>query len=123
MSLPNSPTADHEATHGSLKSYAAGFVLSLLLTALSFGVVMGGAVPHSLVLPLIVVLAVVQLLVQLILFLHLGTAPEQRNNTVIFMLTAMLITIVVSGSLWVMHNANMNMMPMQMSAERAMAKD
>ena len=49
MSLANSPTADHDAAHGSLKSYAAGFVLSLLLTALSFGAVMGGAVPHALI--------------------------------------------------------------------------
>ncbi len=123
MSLPNSSTADHDAAHGSLKSYTAGFLVSLLITALSFGAVMSGAVPHALILPAIVMLAVVQLLVQLVLFLHLGAAPEQRNNTVIFMLTAMLIAIVVSGSLWVMHNANMNMMPMQMSVERAMAKD
>jgi cytochrome o ubiquinol oxidase subunit IV len=66
---------------------------------------------------------VVQLLVQLVFFLHLGTAPEQRNNTVTFMLTVLLIATVVAGSLWVMHNANINMMPTQMSIERVRAKD
>lgn len=109
--------------HGSLTSYMVGFLLSLVLTGLSFGAVMSGAVPHHLVLPAIVGLAVAQLLVQLVLFLHLGSAPAQRNNSVIFVLTAMLITIIVAGSLWVMHNANLNMMPMQMSVDRAMAKD
>lgn len=112
-----------DGAHGSLTSYTIGFFLSLLLTAGSFGAVMSGIVPHTLILPAIVVLAVVQLLVQLILFLHLGSAPAQRNNSVIFVLTALLITIIVAGSLWVMHNANVNMMPMQMTMERALAKD
>jgi hypothetical protein len=34
-----------------------------------------------------------------------------------------LIAIVVAGSLWVMHNANENMMPMQMSPEQARAHE
>lgn len=122
MSNAHSPAA-HDAAHGSLKSYIAGFLLSLLLTAGSFGAVMSGVVPQATILPAIVTLAVVQLLVQLILFLHLGSAVEQRSNTVIFVLTGLLIAIIVAGSLWVMHNANANMMPMQMSVERAMAKD
>ncbi len=71
----------------------------------------------------ITVLAVAQLLVQLIFFLHLGTAPEQRSNRVIFVLTSLLIATVVSGSLWVMHNANANTMPGQMFVENARVKD
>jgi cytochrome o ubiquinol oxidase operon protein cyoD len=55
--------------------------------------------------------------------MHLGTAPEQRSNTVIFVLTLLLIATIVAGSLWVIHNANVNMMPMQMTPERARAKD
>ena len=113
----------HGASHGSLTSYVAGFVLCLVLTGLSFGAVMGGFVPHEKILAAITMLAVVQLLVQLVLFLHLGTAPDQRNNTVIFVLTVLLITTIVSGSLWVMHNADINMMPTQMTPERAISKD
>lgn len=111
------------ATHGSLTTYTIGFLLSLALTALSFGAVMTGAIPRDMMLPAITALAVAQLLVQLGFFLHLGTAPEQRNNTVIFVLTALLIATVVSGSLWVIHNANINMMPTQMSVESARAKN
>jgi len=61
-------------------------------------------------------LCVVQLVAQLVLFLHIGAGRSQRENTGIFLCTAFLIAIVVAGSLWVMHNANLNMMPMQMSA-------
>jgi cytochrome o ubiquinol oxidase operon protein cyoD len=111
------------ASHGSLKSYIAGFMLSLGLTALSFATIMTGVLPSDMILPAITLLAVVQLLVQLVFFLHLGTRPEQRNNTVIFLLTTLLIATVVAGSLWVMHNTNVNMMPTQMSIERARAKD
>jgi cytochrome o ubiquinol oxidase operon protein cyoD len=113
----------HAESHASLESYVTGFILSLVLTALSFGAIMTGVLPRELMLPTITLLAVVQLLVQLLFFLHLGTAPDQRNNTVIFLLTTLLITTVVGGSLWVMHNANVNMMPTQMSLERARVKD
>lgn len=118
-----SHSASHSASHGTVKSYVVGFILSLGLTALSFGAVMSGTLPRGMILPAITLLAVVQLLVQLIYFLHLGTAPEQRNNTMIFILTGLLIATIVAGSLWVMHNANVNMMSTQVSPERARAKD
>lgn len=124
MSGPSVSThGSHNASDGSLKSYLIGFGLSLVLTVLSFGAVMGGFVPHEMILGAITVLAVAQLLVQLVFFLHLGAAPEQRNNTVIFALTILLISTIIAGSLWVMHNANVNMMPTAMTPERAMSKD
>ena len=67
--------------------------------------------------------AVAQLLVQLVFFLHMGTSPDQRSNLAIFLFTGLVIAIVVCGSLWVMHNANVNMMPTHMSANRAMSAD
>ncbi|MET3528685.1 cytochrome o ubiquinol oxidase subunit IV [Phenylobacterium koreense] len=111
------------ASHGGLKAYTVGFVLSLGLTALSFAAVMSGLIPRETQLPAITVLAVIQLLVQLGFFLHLGASPEQRSNTAIFVLTILLIATVVAGSLWVIHNANVNMMPIQMSPEQARARE
>ncbi|AZG16035.1 cytochrome o ubiquinol oxidase subunit IV [Cupriavidus pauculus] len=104
--------AIHPAAHGSLRSHLIGYALSLVLTFLSFGAVMGRLLPPRAGLALIVALCVVQLLVQLVYFLHLGPRRGQRGNTAIFACTVGLIAIVVSGSLWVMHNANQNMMPM-----------
>lgn len=102
--------AGHQASHGSVKGYTIGFVLSLLLTALAFWIVKYDVVPHGMVLPGIVVLAVLQLLVQLVFFLHMGTAADQRDNLAIFIFTSVIIAIVVCGSLWVLHNMNANMM-------------
>lgn len=116
-------TAKSHASHGSGGSYTVGLFLSLVMTALAFGVVMTQAVPHGMRLAAIVVLCVLQLLVQLVYFLHLGSHPDQRANTAIFICTGFLIAIVVAGSLWVMHNANVNMMPTQMTIDRAMSKD
>jgi cytochrome o ubiquinol oxidase subunit IV len=106
--------------HGDMKSYAIGFALSLVLTAGSFGAVMSDLVPHAWRLALIVALCVTQLLVQLAYFLHLGTGKSSRQNTAIFACTGLLIAIVVAGSLWVMHNANVNMMPGTMTTQDAL---
>ncbi len=111
------------ASHGSVASYALGFLLSLVLTAWSFGAVMSGAVPHDLRLPAIVAFAVIQLVAQLIFFLHLGLAREQRSDLAALAFTGLILATIVSGSLWVMHNANVNMMPTGMSADMAKVKD
>ena len=113
----------HDASHGSLKGYMIGTVASLVLTLASFGVVMGHVVSPGIGLAAIVVLCVAQLVVQLVYFLHIGSAREQRANTGIFVCTAFLIAVIVGLSLWVMHNANVNMMPTQMSIDRAITHD
>ncbi|MEX3947412.1 cytochrome o ubiquinol oxidase subunit IV [Paraburkholderia sp. EG287B] len=115
--------AVHDASHGSFKGYMIGTVLSLVLTLASFGVVMFRVVSPAFGLAAIVVLCIAQLVVQLVYFLHIGTSRSQRANTGIFICTAFLIAVIVGLSLWVMHNANVNMMPTQISIDRAMAHD
>lgn len=111
------------ASQSHLRNYVVGFFLSLLLTFASFGVVMLGVVPAGMGLTSIVLLCVAQLIVQLVYFLHIGAKRSQRQNSAIFLCTAGLIAIIVAGSLWVMHNANTNMMPTHMSIERAKLRD
>ena len=115
--------AVHDASHGSLKGYMIGTVLSLVLTLASFGVVMFRVVSPGFGLAAVVVLCIAQLVVQLVYFLHIGASRSQRANTAIFVCTAFLIAVIVGLSLWVMHNANVNMMPTQISIDRAMAHD
>ncbi|HKT96542.1 MAG TPA: cytochrome o ubiquinol oxidase subunit IV [Paraburkholderia sp.] len=119
----SSRDSNHDNSHGSFRSYMIGTILSLVLTLASFGVVMLDVVPPEAGLAAIVVLCVAQLVVQLVYFLHIGASRSQRANTGIFVCTAFLIAVIVGLSLWVMHNANVNMMPTQMSIERAMAHD
>ncbi|GJJ00002.1 hypothetical protein RugamoR64_05400 [Duganella rhizosphaerae] len=111
--------AHHTSSHGGLQSHGLGLALSALLALASFSAVMSGVIPPDMRLVSIVVLAVAQLLAQLIYFLHMGAAKDQRENTAVFICTALLIVIVVAGSLCVMHNANINMMPTDMSPQRA----
>ncbi|MGP2731310.1 cytochrome o ubiquinol oxidase subunit IV, partial [Serratia marcescens] len=55
-------------------------------------------------------MAVIQVIVHLVYFLHMNTSSEERWNLVALLFTAMIIGIVVVGSLWIMYNLNINMM-------------
>jgi len=109
--------------HANLGGYVIGFGVCVVLTLASFGAVMTGLLPRGAVMGVLVLLCVAQLLAQLVFFLHLGSARDQRDNTGIFACTALLIAIIVGGSLWVTHNANANMMPTHMSTQRAISRD
>jgi cytochrome o ubiquinol oxidase operon protein cyoD len=98
-------------SHASVKSYLIGFVLSLVLTAIPFGLVMDRTHGFSVgtILAAILVLAVVQVFVHVVYFLHMDRSAEQRWNVVAFAFTVMILVIVVSGSVWIMRNATANM--------------
>ncbi len=103
---------DETVAHNSLKGYMIGFVLSIILTAIPFGLVMDQGhygFTAGTVLAAILVLAVVQVFVHVVYFLHMDRSAEQRWNVVAFAFTVMILVIVVSGSVWIMHNATSNM--------------
>ncbi|MFG0833670.1 cytochrome o ubiquinol oxidase subunit IV [Aeromonas bivalvium] len=102
---------NHGASHGSAKSYLIGFVLSVILTAIPFWLVMEGTASHGVILGAVVATAVVQIFVHLAYFLHMNTSSEERWNLVALVFTVLIIAIVVGGSLWIMYNLNINMMP------------
>lgn len=107
----NHSTAGHSgASHGSMRSYLIGFVLSVILTVIPFAMVMNGTAPHSTILATVVILAVVQIVVHFVYFLHLNGSSEERWNLVALLFTILVIAIVVIGSLWIMYNLNLNMM-------------
>ena len=110
--------AHHDtAGHGTTKSYLIGFVLSVILTAIPFGLTMAHALPaHSLV-PILVAVGVVQILVHLYFFLHMNTSSSQVWNNAAFVFTVIIVGILVIGSLWVMYHLNANMMPGMMPTD------
>ena len=99
-----------EEAHGSAIGYIVGFVLAVLLTAASFGLVMQGLLPPQSALMVLAVLALVQIVVHLVFFLHMNTSSAQRWNVTAFGFTVMTVVIIIGGTLWVMHNVSMNMM-------------
>src|SRR5689334_736910 len=66
----------HEAPHGSLQSYLIGFALSVLLTAVPFGLVMAGVLPAAITGYLVVAFAAVQIVVHMVFFLHMNARAE-----------------------------------------------
>lgn len=101
----------HLEAHGSLKDYTIGFVLSVILTAIPFWLIMGHVVPPATAKVVIVAFAAVQLVVHMIYFLHMNSKSEGGWNMMAMILTVILLFIVLTGSLWVMHHMNVNMMP------------
>jgi cytochrome o ubiquinol oxidase operon protein cyoD len=102
---------DSYVTHYAAKDYAIGFVLSLILTAIPFWLVMGNVLPPETTRFVIMGFAAVQVVVQMIYFLHLNSKSEGGWNMMAAILTIILLVIVLSGSIWVMYHMNANMMP------------
>ena len=101
------------AAHGSLKSYLIGFGLSVVLTAVPFWLVMTGTIADKQVTALIVlVLAAVQIVVHMVYFLHMNTRSENGWTMMAMIFTVIMVVIALTGSLWVMHHLNVNMMPL-----------
>ncbi|WP_322071164.1 cytochrome o ubiquinol oxidase subunit IV [Paraburkholderia bannensis] len=100
----------HSEAHGSLGSYAAGFILSVLLTAGAFGVVMHGTFAPGTGMAILAVLAFVQVIVHLVFFLHLNASPGQGWNVLSLAYTVLAAAFLIFGTIWVMHNVSMNMM-------------
>ena len=100
----------HAASHGSVKSYAIGFILSVILTIIPFGLVMYPTLPKATTLAIVLLFAVIQVVVHLYYFLHLDRSQAQRNNVIAFVFTAIVILLLVGLSLWIMFSIHTYMM-------------
>ncbi|MGP1947328.1 MAG: cytochrome o ubiquinol oxidase subunit IV [Arsenophonus sp. NC-PG7-MAG3] len=108
MNYTNRP--NFGASHGSMKSYLIGFILSVILTVVPFCMVKNGTISHDIILWIVIGTAIAQILVHLICFLHMNTSSDNSWNLVAFLFTILIIAIIVIGSLWIMYNLSINMM-------------
>ncbi len=107
---------DEHANHGSLKSYAIGFLLSVVLTAIPFWLVMAKVIDSSATAGLVLLgFAAVQIVVHMVYFLHMNSKSEGGWSMLALLFTIMLVVIMLAGSIWVMYHLNHNMMPGMMS--------
>ena len=97
--------------HASRRTYLIGFLLSVALTAVPFWLVMTGALAPQVAGILIVALAVAQILVHTVCFLHVNTRSEGGWTLMAYAFAAVMVLIVIAGSLWIMHHLSVNMMP------------
>ena len=99
-----------DGASGSFATYTAGLVFALLLTGTSFlvsqtNILWEPGVPAGLA-----VLAIAQMGGHLVFFLHIGTGPDNTNNVLALAFGVLVVTLIVSGSLWIMANLNANML-------------
>jgi cytochrome o ubiquinol oxidase operon protein cyoD len=109
------------AAHGTRKGYVIGFLLSVVLTAIPFWLVMGKVLERPGVTgALLLGLAAVQIVVHMVYFLHMNAKSEGGWSLLALIFTIVLVVIALSGSLWVMYHLNENMMPSSMPDMRNM---
>jgi len=107
--------------HISLKGYMTGFVLSVILTAIPFWLVMGNVFDKPGTTAIVILpFAAVQIVVHMVYFLHLNAQSQGGWNMLALIFTVVLVVITLSGSLWVMFHLNHNMMPASMHEMRNM---
>jgi cytochrome o ubiquinol oxidase operon protein cyoD len=102
---------DAGAPHGSLKDYTIGFVLSVILTAIPFWLVMAKVLPSNWTGYILLAFAGVQVVVHMIYFLHMSTKAEHGWSMMTMIFTLIVLVIMMAGSIWVMYHMNANMMP------------
>lgn len=102
-------------SHGSFRDYMTGFVLSVILTAIPFILVMGNILGNDRITGIVIMgFAVAQIVVHMIYFLHMNTKSEGGWTILALIFTLTLVIITLAGSLWVMYHLNTNMMPQHM---------
>lgn len=98
--------------HGSMRGYVIGFILSAVLTAIPFWLVMTGRLDAQTTAVAVIVLAVAQILVHTVCFLHVNRRAEGGWTLIAMVFTTVLLLITIVGSLWIMYHLHANMMPM-----------
>ena len=99
-----------ESKSGSLLSYTIGYGLSLGLTGTAFWLAHKHVQSHHItpsdnfMLIALAALAVIQLAVQLVFFFHLDRESKPRWNSLVLGFAAMVVAILVGGSIWIMTN-------------------
>ena len=97
-------------SHSIARAYVVGFVLSLLLTMGAYALVVENSL-YQLLIAAIIAAAALQFIVQVYCFLHLGVEKNSRERLFVLAFAVLIITILVSGSLWIMFTLNGRMMP------------
>lgn len=90
--------------------YTVGLFVAGLLTATSFWTANTALLwPGGVVLGL-AVLAIAQMGIHLVFFLHITSGPESTNNALALAFGALIVLVVIAGTMWIVADMNANMM-------------
>jgi len=112
---------DHDTMHITVGGYVTGFVLSVILTAIPFWLVMDKVFASSTATTFVILgFAMVQIFVHMVFFLHMTSTAEGGWTWMSLIFMVVLVVITLSGSLWVMYHLKTNMMPPSLEQMRKM---
>ena len=100
---------------GSDASLSIGFLLCFALTITAYCITQTEGLGVNAKIGIIAGLAFTQFVAQMFFFLHLGREKKPRYKLWMFGSMAIIILIIVVGSLWIMHHLDYNMMHMNES--------
>ena len=110
---PGDERADGTEIAEGIRGYLVGFGLSVLATVVAFflsgtSLVWQPSIPAALI-----VLAIAQMGVHVVFFLHITTRPDSLNNVLALAFGALVVFVLLVGSVFIMTHLNYNMIPME----------
>jgi cytochrome o ubiquinol oxidase operon protein cyoD len=93
-----------------LGSYLVGLGLAVALSAIAFGAVVWNGFDRMTLLWIIAATALIQIVVHLRFFLHIELTRSKRDDLQLILFSALLIGLMVSGTLWILGNLRERMM-------------
>jgi cytochrome o ubiquinol oxidase operon protein cyoD len=92
------------------RTYLIGYAVALALTALAFAAVRWPHFPARTVFGIVLSLGLLQVVVQFRCFLHIGLRRSSRADLLLVLFSALIIALMVSGTLVVLFNLRDRMM-------------
>ena len=109
--LDVAPGSPHNNILSESLLYVVGLALALILTGVSFWVASTGVLWGPGVATGLVVLAIAQIGIHLVFFLHITSGPDNTNNVLALAFGALIVFLVMIGTIVIMSQMNTNMTP------------
>lgn len=90
--------------------YITGFVLSLVLTFIPFGLVVWSDWPVYSILIGVGICALIQIFVHFRFFLHIDLSKEKREDLYLLLFSLILLIIMAGGTIWILWSLHIRMM-------------
>ena len=95
-----------------VRSYLIGYGLALLLTCAAFAAIRWQSYSAAITLAILFGLALVQVIVHFRYFLHIRLDRSSRDDLQLILFSALIVSLMVSGTLVILFNLRERMMPM-----------
>ena len=95
-----------------IRTYLIGYALALLLTCAAFAAIRWQSYTAATTLAVLFALALAQMIVHFRFFLHIRLGRSSRDDLQLILFSALIVALMVSGTLVILFNLRERMMPM-----------